>query len=182
MENQKQAILAVAKMRFSHCGFAKTTVSQICRERHIAKRTLYQHFRSKNKTTLLASEWEYRRSPAQSQGHSGTAPLRRLSQMMQSSGDYLRQKFHFIDRITAEPLAAAAIPYASLPEKELTTQIASILSIGQRQNRIRNLDQTAAAFIGFSLLQALSSPQLFPGNTEMPTGIDLFINGLARSS
>ncbi len=182
MENQKQAILAAAKMRFSHFGFAKTTVSEICRDCHISKRTLYQHFRSKNKliTALLASELEYLRSIPQAQEQSGAAPLHRLSQLMQSIGDYLRENYHFINRIKDALPSVTDTPYSSLLEKELTAQIARILSIGQHQNRIRNLDETVAAYIGFNLLQALSSPHFFPGNTEMHTGIDIFINGLAR--
>lgn len=184
MENVKYAILAAAKLRFSHFGFAKTTVDEICRDCHISKKTLYQHFNSKDELliTLLTSELSHLQSMLLAQKQNNSDPLHRLSQFLQSVIVYLRKNYFFIQRIKEESHSPQSAKYYALLEKKLTTLMASIILDGKHQGHFRDLDETFVAYIGFNLLQILSYPHPIPKDTEMYTLIDVFINGLVPKS
>jgi len=47
IEPQKQAIADVFKRHFQHFGFKKTSVDDVSTELHISKKTIYQHFNTK---------------------------------------------------------------------------------------------------------------------------------------
>ena len=182
MENVKYAILAAAKLRFSHFGFTKTTVNEICRDCHISKRTLYQHFNSKDELfiTLLASELNHFQSMLLTHKQNNPDPLHRLSQFLQATIAYLRENYFFIQRLKEDPHSPQNAKYYSLLEKELIALMTSIILDGKHQSQFRDLDETFVAYIGFNLLQFLSYPHPFLKDTETHTIIDLFINGLVR--
>jgi AcrR family transcriptional regulator len=57
-ENLKDRIIVAARERFMAMGFSKVTMDELVRQLGISKKTMYQHFRSKDELLEAVVEWQ----------------------------------------------------------------------------------------------------------------------------
>ena len=57
-ENTKDRIIVAARERFMAMGFSKVTMDELVRQLGISKKTMYQHFRSKDELLEAVVEWQ----------------------------------------------------------------------------------------------------------------------------
>lgn len=192
MKDIKLSILAAAKIRFLRFGFQKTTIDEICRDCRISKRTLYQHFISKDDLflNLLINELEQVKKILLTQLQDISLPLYQLPQLLLAiSIQFHRDRFLLTiikDEIMVSPFKSNS-NFPLMVEKEITALIASVISEGKKQNQFRDLDETFAAYLGFKLLQSSISDNAFsflPNKSDIGyhtrACIDLFVNGIVK--
>ncbi|SHJ80872.1 TetR/AcrR family transcriptional regulator [Propionispora hippei] len=194
MHDLKGKILAAAKRRFSRFGFQKTTVDEICRDCQISKKTLYQHFSSKNELFQILSATEIERVRqsllAQVQAQANQSPLQQLTQLLQAMIVYWHDD-QFIMTILKDndplfPAFRTDFDYQAMLEKAMLPLIARIISNGKSLHHFRDVDEAVVSPIILKLVQMIISSKdlgfatLSKADFYAALLTDLLINGLTE--
>jgi len=92
-DNLRQRIIKLARERFYAIGFSKVTMDELASELGIGKRTIYQHFRSKNDLLDAVMEWQSTSIKSQTAGilQESTDFVDRIYRMLANVGQRVSQ-------------------------------------------------------------------------------------------
>jgi AcrR family transcriptional regulator len=168
MKDAEQSILELAKKRFEHFGYRKTTIDEICRDGGISKKTVYRHFRDKEDLFARVLVGEALSALAEVFRRLGgvSDPVERLERLTRVALEYFREE-PFITRLLADEdgiyLPKRLSAYVERAESATIRMIAEILKQGIDQGRFREVDLRVTPYALLKLFQAFTyarSPSL----------------------
>ncbi|MEJ2716838.1 MAG: TetR/AcrR family transcriptional regulator [Deltaproteobacteria bacterium] len=161
MNEKSNRILDVAKARFERFGVKKTTMDEIAKDAGISKKTVYEHFRSKEDlfNSVFIREALKSKALALERLAEVEDPLEQIEQVLRLAVDY-----HWRDSFMIQVLRDADGLYTPYLDDQYRLQvedavlnmISSILQEGVERGRIREMDTRAVAYFFFKLFQSFT--------------------------
>jgi AcrR family transcriptional regulator len=167
MEDTKNRIMDIAKVRFERFGFKKTTLDEICSDARVSKKTLYKFFRDKedffvslfNREALKSRKITLRRLK------NIEDPLEKIKQFMEVSREHFKEEPFMVTALRDEDGLYAPFlkeKYQVFVEEGILNILAGFLREGIEQGKIRNLDTHINSYIIFKLFQAFTYAKTMP--------------------
>ncbi len=156
MPDVRKSILESARSRFLTDGLKKTTMEQIARDRRISKKTLYEHFRSKDEIWRELIVIESRKSCEYLKTHLPTdlSPLYRLERLI---GYYVRRRVLNQSNVPATVRLSAPLP-AIVPDSADDTS---------KQLREEALQQAFPTLVAELITVAQATDEVVPGEAGL---------------
>ncbi|MBI5118745.1 TetR/AcrR family transcriptional regulator [Candidatus Poribacteria bacterium] len=173
MEDKKNHILDVAKVRFDKFGFKKTTVDEIAGDAGVSKRTLYELFEDKESlfVALFIREALTARRVVLGRLEDVRDPVERLKRFMLVARDYFEHEPFMAKALRDED--NGFIPYLKkefyVGEQGILDIFSGFLKEGIRQGKFRNLNTGITSYILFKLLQAFTYARTLPAQEGLST-------------
>jgi AcrR family transcriptional regulator len=175
-------IVEIAQARFDRFGFRKTTMGEIARDAGVSKKTLYQHFSSKE--SLFSSIMEkvargIRRSlerEIKDEPDAARKLEKLLTIVLQRSEEYLRSR-----------MASLFTPVESLAEqafkRALRPLTAELIAQGLEQDLFGGVDpELSADLIGGIIGRGVEQLKQRPAEKVIPQVIQLALGGLKKGT
>jgi AcrR family transcriptional regulator len=161
MKDKPNRILDVAKARFERFGVKKTTMDEIAKDAGISKKTVYEHFKSKEDLFISVFIREALKSRALVlERLAGVEdPLEQIEQVLRFAVDYhWRESFMIQVLRDADGLYTPYLndQYRLQVEDVVLNMMSSILQAGIERGRIREMDTRAVAYFFFKLFQSFT--------------------------
>lgn len=184
------AILDVAKDRFRHFGFKKTSMDEICKDAGISKKTIYRHFKSKEElfTVLFIREAMAARETILHQLGPITDPRKKLETLLMLGVRYINEE-SFMSTVVKDD-QGLYLPFFNkeqviIAEKSLLELIIDILREGIERDKFRRVDTTVAAYSILKLFQTFTYARTIPPHEkgesyETKALLDLIIRGIQK--
>jgi AcrR family transcriptional regulator len=184
------AILDVAKERFKHFGFKKTSMDEICNDARISKKTIYRHFKSKEElfTVLFIREAMAAREAILRQLGPIPDPRKKLETLLMLGIRYVNEE-SFMSTVVKDD-RGLYLPFFNreqviLAEKSLLELIIDILREGIERGNFRRVDTTIAAYSILKLFQTFTYARTIPPHQkgesyETKALLDLIIRGIQK--
>lgn len=161
MEETKDRLMDIAKVRFDRFGFKKTTMDEICSDARVSKKTLYKFFRDKEDFFVSLFNREALKSRKIVLGGLKNIedPLEKIRKFMQLSREYFKKEPFMVRALRDEDGLYAPFlkaKYQVFVEEGILNILAGFLREGIEQGKFRNLDTHINAYIIFKLFQAFT--------------------------
>ncbi|WP_028315728.1 TetR/AcrR family transcriptional regulator [Desulfatibacillum aliphaticivorans] len=161
MNETERKIFDAARRRFDRFGFKKTTMDEICKDVQMSKKTLYQHFKSKEDlfVGLFISEALAARKEIFRKLGSVEDPLVKLRRILEIAFDYFSQD-NFMVRVLQnnEGLYSPFLNkrFQAVVEQGMVDIIADILRDGGEKGLFRDTDERLIGYALFKISQAFT--------------------------
>ncbi len=158
-EETRSHIVDAAGELFAECGYAATSVADICARAGVTKGAFYHHFESKQALFLeLRDRWL---APLETQLARARNPDETLPQLLQHIADLSREMFSaagedqrqqvFLELLSAARQDPTILPALLAPMRRYREWFAQVIGAGMREGALRPVDRKLAAQVLVSL-------------------------------
>lgn len=188
MQEKKQRLMDVAKLRFKRFGVGKTTMEEVCRDAKISKKTAYKLFNSKDElfvSVFIRETLKIRESLLQ-QVSDIKDPLEKIIHLLRlgvelfSSDSFVMNVLKDNDGLYAPFLKEK---YHLQVEEGILDILSNILLAGTEHGKFRPLDTHAVSYFVFKLFQSFTyarTPSIEGSEKEMEELLKFILEGVLK--